>query len=262
METREVEIQISPKIIMDWPNEQKLSQLITNVEYVMLDDNYKTLHKPFYCKDYFNEIILTEFDSKSREVYGFKSEKFPFNILETTTFKLGLLLENNINKSKYIQGLKYMLNQIDSNRNYLETNIEDTDLENEIILNIDTKYLHTPALFGFYNLMIRLAYNYNNEDYEDYIRNIYPKIESTDKIYSSDAMGFKGKENIMIYLFNGGELLQSIEEYKKEENNYNIHNNLGFISYFNIKYKNNLDKLIEDVKKNKKIDDVSSINII
>ena len=66
----------------------------------------------------------------------------------------------------------------------------------------------------------------------------------------------------MIYLFNGGELLQSIEEYKKEENNYNIHNNLGFISYFNIKYKNNLEKLIEDVKKNKKIDDVSSINII
>jgi len=208
MEVREVEVQAIPKVILEWPNKTSLIQLVTTMEYVILDDNYQTTHKPFYCKDYFNEIIATELDGKSRTQYGFKSEKLKFNLLETTTFKLALLFKSGVNVEQYIKGFNLLIPQMDNNRGFIPTTLELTDDPMILVLNIDTNWLKVPAYMGFYMLMLRLAYNYEGQDYKQFITTDF---SSKTKINTNEFMSYNTHQDKMVYLYNGGELLQKWE---------------------------------------------------
>lgn len=250
MEVREVEVQAVPKVTMEWPNNTNLSQLITIMQYVILDDNYQTMHKPFHCKDYFNEIIATELDGKKRRQYGFKSEKLPFNLLETTTFKLALIFKSG-NIEQYIKGFNLLIPKIDSNRGFITTTIELTEDKKVLVLNVDTNWLKVPAYMGFYMLMLRLAYNYEGQDFNQFIKSDFKG--KTDKINTNEFMSYNGHQDKMIYLYEGGELLQKWEDYLKKDNS-TLHNDSGFITYIGIKYNNDINLIIEDVKNSKKTD--------
>lgn len=241
-----------PTVIIDYPNERPLGQLTTKTEYVILDgNNYKTTHKPFFCKDYFNEILATEYDNKSRIQYGFKSEKLEFNILDTKTFKLALINKSSVDINQYIEGLLLLLNQADKNRDFELTTIEETTDKHIIVLTVDTNWLKVPAYLSFYTLLIRLAYNYKGEDFNQYITTIFPKIDSSVKISSGDSMIYKGSETLMLYLFEGGKLLQKWEDYLDVSND-RLHNYSGMNNYFRNKYKSDINKLKEDVEQNTK----------
>lgn len=239
-----------PTVLIDFPNKTHLIQLRTKTEFSILDDNYKTTHKPFCCKDYFNEIIATELDGKSRRQYGFVSKKLEFDLLSKDTFKLALINNSSVDINKYINGIK-LLNQADKNRDYILTTIEETTDNNIIVLNIDTKWLSKPAYFSFYTLLIRLSYNYEGEEFNNYIKEIYPKINSQDKIHGSESMNYNTKEDILIYLFEGNNILQKWEDYLDKSNSI-LHNNSGMISYYKNIYNGNINKLKEDVAKNTK----------
>lgn len=240
----------TPTVLMDWPNNKILNQILSKVEYVILDDNYKTTHKPFFCKDYFNEIIATEIDGKSREQYGFISSKLDFNILDRSNFKLALICKNSVNIEQYIQGLLALLNKADKNRGFELTTIEETTDKQIIVLTIDTNWLKVPVYLSLYTLLIRLAYNYTNEDFKDYIYNIYDKIDSTKQIKYGDISVSTDVKDYIIYLFEGGKVLQKWEDCINHTNII-LHNNSGVIGYFN-KYNKDLNKLKEDVEQNTK----------
>lgn len=243
----------APVIVMDWPNNTQLNQITSRVEYVMLDNNYKTLHKPFFCKDYFNEILATEVDGKSRKQYGFVSEKFPFDILKEDTFKLALLFKEGINREQYVNGLLYLLPQADANRGFEPVSIELPEDTGQIILNISTDWLQQPALWGFYTLLIRVAYNYQSEEFEDYITNIYSKYDSSQTVKSGEYMTYSQTIPFITYLFQGGQFVQSWEEQCKLDNMSILHNSSGMINYFN-SYNKDLNKIKEDVKNSQKVE--------
>lgn len=239
-----------PTVLIDYPNQRELNQIPSKTEYVILDDNYKTTHKPFFCKDYFNEIIATEIDGKVREQYGFISSKLKFNLLDREVFKLALINKSSVNIDKYITGLLSMLNKADSNRGFNYTTIEKTTDQQIIVLTIDTNWLKVPVYLSFYTLLIRLAYNYNGEDIKDYLYNISPKIDSSKKIKWDDDFISNNHKDFVIYLYEGGEVLQKWEDCINKSNDI-LHNHSGLVTYFNNKYNKDLNKLKEDVLNSK-----------
>jgi len=242
-----------PTVTMDWPNDRTLNQNTTKMEFVLVDNDYKTLHKPFYCKDYFNEIFATEIDSKVREQYGFRSEKLPVDILKQDIIKLALICKkDNIFDAKfdYINKMLDLLNKADLNRGYIPTTVELTTDPNVVVLNIDTRWASKPAYFSFYTMNIRMSFNWTiGGDYNSFIVTDFKKTNSQNRINSSEYYCYDATEDFINYIFEGGLILQEWKEYLSENNDV-LHNESGVNSYFGDKYGRNLNNLIEDVKNN------------
>lgn len=254
-----------PTIKMDWPNERTLAQNKSLMEYVLVDDNYKTLHKPFFCKDYFNEIIATEFDGKERTQYGFKSEKLPFDLLKKDTFKIALLGVSGKNiftdQNEFPKRIINLLNEVEINRGYNLSTLELTSNADHVVVSSDIKWMDTPVYMSFYGLLLRLAYNYEGGyTFNDFITKIMPKIDSSKSIKSGEYMNYSSGIAMMNYLYEGGEVYQPWEDLLNVST-HQLHDCTGMIYFYCNTYQKDLEKIKKDAEKIKvnKIQAVSTI---
>lgn len=260
-----LEVNELPTIKMDWPNERTLNQNKSLMEYVLVDDNYKTLHKPFFCKDYFNEIITTEIDGKERIQYGFKSEKMPIDLLKQNTFKMALLgvKGKNIftNENEFPKRIINLLNEVEINRGYTLSTLELTSNEDQVVVTSDIRWMDTGVYISFYCLLIRLAYNYQGEyTFDEYINKIFSKIDSNNLIKNGEFMSYNGSQPFMQYLYEGGLVYQPWED-KLSTYLSTLHNDSGMYTFYNSTYQQDLEKIKKDAEKIKvnKVQTVSTI---
>lgn len=254
-----VEVSI-PTVKVDYPNKTQLGQLHTKVNLVLLDDNYKTLHQPVYCKDYFNEVFATELDKKKRTQYGFVSEKFPIDVMTRETFKFGLLSDSKDGNNKlinvfegdqYVKGLLTLLNEIEINRGFNLTTIEDTTEPNVKVLHSDTKWMDTAVYFSFYTLMIRMAYNYDGTmTYPDFLA-AFKSIDSSKKINGGEHYAFASAIPFLIYLYEGGKVNQPWSSLL-ELNSSTLHNSSGLCTFY-ANNKSDLNKIKKDAEEKERV---------
>lgn len=218
------------------------------VEMVILNSKYETLHKPVYCKDYFNEFIATELDGKSRTQYGFISKRTN-EFFVADTFKLALISrpieynKENFLTIDYLADIIQVLNTAENNRGYIPTYIEATEDDDIVVLNSDIRWADKPVYFSLYTLLIRVAMGYNNhESLENYINNY---VNTGITCNYNDKYILRPCTAFVNYLINGGTVNQSWNDYPETRD---LHNNSGINSYFK-KFSYNIDKIIEDVSK-------------
>lgn len=264
-----VEVSI-PTVKIDYPNKTQLGQLHTKVNLVLLDDNYKTLHQPVYCKDYFNEVFTTEIDSKIRKQYGFVSQKFPIDVMNRETFKFGLLSDTKDSNGKsinvfegdqYVKGLLTLLNEIEINRGFKLTTIEDTTEPTVKVLHSDTKWMETAVYFSFYTLMIRVAYNYTGKETFPEFLNSFKTIDSSKKINGGEHYAFSSAVPFLVYLYEGGKVNQPWSSLLELDNS-TLHNRSGLCTFYSTN-NSDLNKIKQDAEKKEGIsshDTIASSN--
>lgn len=234
------------KVTLDYSEHSKLCQTTSpKVEMILLNSEYVGLHVPVQCKDYFNEVVATELDTESRNVYGFTSE-YTGQLLVGETFKIALKYLHGEFPSDYIDSLKAMLPILDSNRDFILSTVETTEDADIIVITSDIRWLLKPVYLSFYTLMLRMAMGYKGESLEEYYNN-FLKLDSSLICNGGDKYIANARLiPFLVYLANGGEVDQKFSDYTST---YNLHNHSGVSNYF----QNTLKSIVPNVTKKEKV---------
>lgn len=257
----EVRVEIAPTINIQLSG-QSLNQNRTSVQYVLLDDEYNNLHDPVFCKDYFNEIFLTQITGKIYTQYGMTTSKFDYPIMDKEMFKLGIILNKGNDPVKFINNVLKVLNEMETYRGFKHTTIEVTTNDLQLVLNSDSKWFSNSIYFSLYTLMIRVAYSYDKHDmpFMEWFAKEFKLVDNANKLGVSDSMTYTTPTYIpyVEYLYKGGEVpMQWLGN--EDLPSSTIHNCLGLYSYYGAN-KEMINELIDKFKNdsNKKTDSVQA----
>jgi hypothetical protein len=169
------------KLILDPVTIHKYAQ-IPNHEFclALLDGDNRTLHTPFECKDYLQDIFFSEYTGKEISVYGLKWKQGILN-LDQPTFKLALFGGEEL-LEKHAKDLETFLNFFDSSQKMLESKVFTTDDPHNIVVEFDKKWTSSGPLLSAYTTLIRVAGAYSGGDPVEYLKAMNKIREEKKKI--------------------------------------------------------------------------------
>lgn len=159
------------------------------IHFGLIDANHKLTHGNFTCKDYFNEMIYSNYQGRVPPVFG------PFDI-KAESYRLAL---NNPQTplAQYIENFTTFLNYWDDLMHVPRTTVEPTEDNSTIVLTINKEWFGQPIRLSLYLLLCRIGFFYTPDKTPmDYVKgynirlnnvNAYKFYNDMDRAYIKQA---------------------------------------------------------------------------
>lgn len=232
-------------------NSRSLSQArCTGIEYTVMelkDNTFSNIIDIFFCKDYFNEFLLSEkYKLPSGPVYGFShnhtgyldNTDYIYIGLTTRKYHEASIQKNN---TQPFRNLSNFLGLIDAffikiNKGKI-SELFDTDNKDWKVVKVPVEYTDYFYIFALYATLLRVGLFYNKGTFMEFLSTL--STSNYIGVYNEDLMNINNtlhhiKAIELGYIDN--KPLQYVTDYLKNKVNgswHNIHNYSGFVGHTN-----------------------------
>lgn len=166
------------------------------------DGSLTPMFAPVKCRDYYNDILHSQYAQKTGTVYGFTASHTKQK-LDQDALRL-LIVCNSGSVMKNVQAhLEGMLHPIEEQNSFKKT-VMTVVMDKHIVLEADPVWQSSSFLMGIYTLFIRLS-GYDGKiakNWKEIVTSLPPKTpkDAEDHIYISEKMFFHQPKKLMDFL--------------------------------------------------------------
>ena len=214
------------------------------MSYQMLDEKFNSIHQPFFCKDYFNEMFGSIFLGRDKSIYGFswKSEQSK-DLLLKDRLKVALVAENqstlfNMKLDHMREPLEKLLHSLETKLGFAKSRVLMFNNDLVVMVDFSKEWVQKPYLLSFFMMCLRIGYLYKHDNAFDFFNMLVWKQYNipVDKLTShttADIFSFTNNKNSLdnlVKILNGEMLPQKWTDYSTKDTG-TLHNSAGFVNY-------------------------------
>lgn len=215
-----------------------------SLQYNLLDANFKGIHAPFRCKDYFQDLFFSEFMEKPVSIYGFswKPSKAPWAIKDEV-LRIAVRYKQIVLKRR-IPAAKEFLDQFTTPLGFKPISVYADKTGKIVVFEFNREWITKPVYVSLLTLLMRLSLAYKSgEDTKKFFDRI---IAKPDDIGKYDG-GYVSQSRAVLEHILGGNKWEPKQDYKQYFNaTSTLHNNSGIATFG----PSTIPKTIKTVKQN------------